>query len=449
MELFSGTGLNAWFLKIYFVVVLCITSETQAAQKKGFRGGEKSYGIKVEANPIGTNLFYKLPEAKAKSSSPMDWKVDNDNAQMMVALNSPIAAFVYTTNPKFNVKGEWPGYKTKLKLPKDDTLAGSGTFVSGNDEDFSGSGSAEPQEQIDEDSSASGSSSDVDEEDSRQNYGEDVEEFKLPKRRSKVIHRTKPHQHDDQGKVKKEQDDEFLKKVKYAVEKLKHFDLNDPKTSRALKDIITHAKRVVIEAKTVLRDVVSVVRSVQYFVTGKYNSEEDDESTMTLPDEDTALEKTATNAREDAKHAARQADFAAKRAQAASKMAEEIANNFWKVAQKSRALAKLRDVVSPYTNPTIKKLVKIHENSHQRNKLLNTKENAAKNSKHFKNDTSEVKKHEHNGKDLPSKIDEKPSKNATETETNFIADNKTTETTRERLENEKAIKMDDTKKSIN
>lgn len=89
-------------------------------QKNGFRGGSKSYEIHVEANSIGTNLHYKLPESKVKAASKQDWQVDNDNAEML-AMNSPILATVNVKHPKFSMKGQWPNIRQALSFRK--TLA--------------------------------------------------------------------------------------------------------------------------------------------------------------------------------------------------------------------------------------------------------------------------------------------------------------------------------------
>lgn len=406
------------------VILLCVISVSQAgSQKKGFRGGDKGYGIKIEANPIGTNLFYQLPESKAKSSAPADWKVDNDNAEMQLAMNLPVAAILLTTNPKFSVQGSWPGYKTDLKLPKGTTTAKKNEMLRANSDqssglrydldqgdiaslpgsegaigsadldknrDTSGSGSAEDVnedgESLDDpESSSSGSGSA--ESDDKESTVEKVQELR---RRSQVAHNAKTgktakslirnhrtgrssHKEEEQEEdntIDNDGDDMFLNKVKKAVKNLKKFNFNDPKTSKALKDIIIHAKRVVGEAKTVLRDVNSVVRSVQNFVTGNYdNIDDDDEVSMSLPDENTGLEKSAENARENAERAARKANFAANRAQAASKMAVEIADNFWKVAQKSRALSKLSDAVSAKNRKTVKKIINLHGKGGKREQL--------------------------------------------------------------------------------
>jgi len=183
-------------------------------------------------------------------------------------------------------------------------------------------------------------------------------------------------------KADHDENDVFLRKVKTAVRKLKKFDFNNPKTNKALKEIIIHAKRVVAEAKTVLHDVNSVVRSVQNFVTGNYENVDDDEEeeevSMTLPDENSSLEDSADEAREKAERAARKASVAAKRAQAASKMAVEIADNFWDVAKKSRALSKLRDDVSNINKEALRKLVILHEQDREASGDKQAEEKAAK-----------------------------------------------------------------------
>lgn len=99
------------------------------AKKSGFRGGAKSYAIKVEANTVGTNLQYELPESKVKAASPNDWLVDNDNAEMTLAINSPVLAKVMLKHPKFSMKGQWPGYKVSIKPPKDVTSTKKHEFL--------------------------------------------------------------------------------------------------------------------------------------------------------------------------------------------------------------------------------------------------------------------------------------------------------------------------------
>jgi hypothetical protein len=361
----------------FFITLFCLVFEVSTqGQKKGFRGGDRSYGIKVEASAIGTNLQYKLPEAKAKSSSPTDWQVDNDNAEMLFAMNSPILANVITKNPKFSVKGQWPGYETTLTLPKDvktgskkneltgldgiqgsgsvsdatvrneDSPSGSGTIKVGteNDSSESGSGSFEGLGNKDLENTVSSSSGFGSAEGGSESRIET--ESKLLKaestaqkqeQRSNIARNTQAQQASDIFK------DLSLEKVKLAVENLKHFNLKDPRTSKALKDIIIHAKQVVQEAKTVLSDVASVVTSVRDFVTGNYDFEEEDDTRKTVSNRGNDLENSAKNAREEAENAARQADFAARRAQAASEMARKFANEIWSSAKTSGTLGKSRN----------------------------------------------------------------------------------------------------------
>ena len=99
------------------------------AKESGFRGGAKSYAIKVEANTIGTNLQYELPESKVKAASPNDWLVDNDNAEMTLAINSPVLARISLKHPKFSMKGQWPDYKVSIKPPQDVTSTKKHEFL--------------------------------------------------------------------------------------------------------------------------------------------------------------------------------------------------------------------------------------------------------------------------------------------------------------------------------
>lgn len=394
MQFFNGTSSN-WPSKVLLIVISCLIVNTAlgAGQKKGFRGGDKGYGIIVQANSIGTNLQYKLPQAIAKSSSPKDWKVDNDNAEMQFAANLPNAAIVLTKNPKFSVQGSWPGYKVNLKLPKDAKTAKKNEMLRIDNQEISGSGA--DKDNLPGSDGALGSAYNSKNESGSARFESDLEEnvayegsssssgdegeqdgIRTTLKRSKVAHlQNIVSSHQKPTLNNEDNDDIFLNKVKTAVQKLKRFDFNDPKTRKSLKDIIVHAKRVVLEAKTVLRDVASVVRSVQDFVSGNYDNADDDEE-PTLPDENTSLEENATKAREDAEKAARKADFAAQRAQAASKMAVQIADDFWKVAQKSKALSKLRDAVAPPKGNarTAKKLDTHHTGmtSNKNNKLSNT-----------------------------------------------------------------------------
>lgn len=359
----------------YFFAIasICLISKVSTqGQKKGFRGGDKSYGIKVEATAIGTNLQYKLPEAKAKSSSPTDWQVDNDNAEMLFAMNSPILANVITKNPKFSVKGQWPAYKTTLTLPKGvktgskknelvklDAYQGSGfESESLDEEEVSGSGRNIRDEKVN-DSSESGSgiyegleNKDLEESidtSSGSGFAEDQESISPEEQENRVMKAEKKQQdrRSDVAKIpqqqKNESEDDFkdlsFEKVRLAVESLGHFNLKDQRTSKALKDIITHAKKVVREAKMVLNDVASVVTSVRDFVNGNYNLEDKDAETK-----DSVLEAKndsgVKKAREEAEKAALQASYAAKRAQAASEMARKFANKIWNSAKTSGSFGK-------------------------------------------------------------------------------------------------------------
>ncbi|XP_031552707.1 uncharacterized protein LOC116289904 [Actinia tenebrosa] len=375
----------------FAIALVCLISEVSTqGQKKGFRGGDKSYGIKVEATAVGTNLQYKLPEAKAKSSSPTDWEVDNDNAEMLFAMNSPILANVITKNPKFSVKGQWPAYKTTLTLPKGvktgskknemvvklDTYQGSGFESSGealDEEEVSGSSQNIKDKKV-SDSSESGSgiyegsgNKDLDEtiDISGSGYAENEEAVsheeqvnQVPKKESEQPEQER--RSDVAQKKNNESEDDFkdlsFEKVRLAVESLGHFSLRDERTSKALKDIITHAKKVVREAKMVLNDVASVVTSVKDFVNGNYDLEDKDNETQNTVLEaknDSGVKK----AREEAERAALQASYAAKRAQAASEMARKFANKIWNSAKTSRSFGKSSNAILPkqMDNESLKK----------------------------------------------------------------------------------------------
>jgi len=236
--------------------LMCLIVAAEA-QKNGFRGGSKSYEIHVEANSIGTNLHYKLPESKVKAASKQDWQVDNDNAEML-AMNSPVLATVSVKHPKFSMKGQWPEYKTSFKLPKDVSVASKRTdfskFNHGThkkaekksdqpDADLSGSGQASPTRHQTRQPSGSGGL--------------------LTKLAEGLFKGRKPRK-----KLQQENGIDMSKitKLLLPIAGLKNVDLNNSHVSDAMKGVIKHARKVVDEAKTVLNDAANFVTTVRKLV---------------------------------------------------------------------------------------------------------------------------------------------------------------------------------------
>lgn len=236
--------------------LMCLIVAAEA-QKNGFRGGSKSYEIHVEANSIGTNLHYKLPESKVKAASKQDWQVDNDNAEML-AMNSPVLATVNVKHPKFSMKGQWPEYKTSFKLPKDVSVASKRTdfskFNHGThkkaekksdqpDADLSGSGQASPTRHQTRQPSGSGGL--------------------LTKLAEGLFKGRKPRK-----KLQQENGIDMSKitKLLLPIAGLKNVDLNNSHVSDAMKGVIKHARKVVDEAKTVLNDAANFVTTVRKLV---------------------------------------------------------------------------------------------------------------------------------------------------------------------------------------
>lgn len=237
------------------VIALCLTCLILAAeaQKNGFRGGSKSYEIHVEANSIGTNLHYKLPESKVKAASKQDWQVDNDNAEML-AMNSPILATVNVKHPKFNMKGQWPEYKTSFKLPKDVSVASKRTDFSKHQDTHKKTD--KKSDQPNEDFSGSGQASPARHQTTGLTWGSGVFS-KLEEGLFKRKPRKKLQQGNDMSKITR---------LLLPMAGLKNVDLKNPHVSDAMKGVIKHARKVVDEAKTVLNDAANFVTTVRKLV---------------------------------------------------------------------------------------------------------------------------------------------------------------------------------------
>lgn len=231
------------------VIALCLTCLILAAeaQKNGFRGGSKSYEIHVEANSIGTNLHYELPESKVKAASKQDWQVDNDNAEML-AMNSPILATVNVKHPKFSMKGQWPEYKTSFKLPKDVSVASKRT-------DFSKFKSS-THKKTDKKSDQLKEASPARHQTTGQTWGSGMFS-KLKEGLFKRKPRKKLQQGNDMSKITR---------LLLPMAGLKNVDLKNSHVSDAMKGVIKHARKVVDEAKTVLNDAANFVTTVRKLV---------------------------------------------------------------------------------------------------------------------------------------------------------------------------------------
>lgn len=238
------------------ICFLCLILGAQA-QKNGFRGGSKSYEVHVEASPMGTNLHYELPESKVKAASKQDWLVDNDNAEML-AMNSPVLATVNVKHPKFSMKGQWPGYKTSFKVPKDVSVASKRN-------DFSKSRHGK-QEKIGE---------------KVKQHNADLSEEEQPKTKQTKANNEPLASGDILAKVA----GQFLKRRKLGRKSnhegslemlnitrlllpigLKNVDLKNPHISKAMKGVIKNARKVVKEAKNVLNDAASFITRVRKLV---------------------------------------------------------------------------------------------------------------------------------------------------------------------------------------
>jgi len=231
------------------VIALCLTCLILAAeaQKNGFRGGSKSYEIHVEANSIGTNLHYKLPESKVKAASKQDWQVDNDNAEML-AMNSPILATVNVKHPKFSMKGQWPEYKTSFKLPKDVSVASKRT-------DFSKFESS-THKKTDKKSDHPNEASPARHQTTGQTWGSG-----MFSKLEEGLFKRKPGKKLQQGN-----DMSKITRLLLPMAGLKNVDLKNPHVSDAMKGVIKHARKVVDEAKTVLNDAANFVTTVRKLV---------------------------------------------------------------------------------------------------------------------------------------------------------------------------------------
>ncbi|XP_068741860.1 uncharacterized protein [Montipora capricornis] len=224
--------------------LLCLALKI-TAQKNGFRGGAKSYEIHVEANPVGTNLHYELPESKVKASSKQDWLVDNDNAEML-AMNSPVLATVDVKHPKFSMKGLWPGYKTSFKVPKNVNVASKrhDLFKS-------------KYEKLKKLGQIAGISSGYQASEEQNVTGK---EESAPSRKilSRIAGQRKPPLSTN----------EMLNFSRFLlpITRMKNIDMDNPHVSKAMKGVITHARKVVYEAKMVLNDAASFITRVRKLV---------------------------------------------------------------------------------------------------------------------------------------------------------------------------------------
>lgn len=235
---------------------MCLTLETQA-QKNGFRGGSKSYEIHVEANTMGTNLHYKLPESKVKAASKEDWQVDNDNAEML-AMNSPVLATVNVKHPKFSMKGQWPEYKTSFKLPKDVSVASKRADFSKLFKSKTKVRETDP-DQSDEDSSRNAKAS-RNHRGEKQPTGSGIRLNNLAGQlfSGRKAGKKRPHN--------KRLDMSQITRLLLPIAGMKNVNLSNPRVSSAMKGVIKHARKVVDEAKAVLNDAANFVTKVRKLV---------------------------------------------------------------------------------------------------------------------------------------------------------------------------------------
>ena len=242
---------------VIVLFLLCLILEIQA-QKKGFRGGSKSYEIHVEANSVGTNLHYELPESKVKATSKEDWQVDNDNAEMF-AMNSPILATVNVKHPKFSMKGQWPEYKTSFKLPKDVSVASKRADFSKLFKIKTKVRKTDP-DQSDEESSAGNEKA------SRNPLADEKPSgsgIKLKNLVGRLFSGRKP------GKKKSHDEGMEMSQITrliLPITGMKNVNLSNPRVSSAMKGVIKHARKVVDEAKAVLNDAANFVTKVRKLV---------------------------------------------------------------------------------------------------------------------------------------------------------------------------------------
>lgn len=235
---------------------MCLTLETQA-QKNGFRGGSKSYEIHVEANTMGTNLHYKLPESKVKAASKEDWQVDNDNAEML-AMNSPVLATVNVKHPKFSMKGQWPEYKTSFKLPKDVSVASKRADFSKLFKSKTKVRETDP-DQSDEDSSRNAKAS-RNHRGEKQPTGSGIRLNNLAGQlfSGRKAGKKRPHN--------KRLDMSQITRLLLPIAGMKNVNLSNPRVSSAMKGVIKHARKVVDEVKAVLNDAANFVTKVRKLV---------------------------------------------------------------------------------------------------------------------------------------------------------------------------------------
>lgn len=265
--------------------LLCLALKI-TAQKNGFRGGAKSYEIHVEANPVGTNLHYELPESKVKASSKQDWLVDNDNAEML-AMNSPVLATVNVKHPKFSMKGQWPGYKTSFKVPKNVNVASKrhDLFKS-------------KYEKLKKLGQIAGISSGYQASEEQNVTGK---EESAPSR--KILSRIAGQRTPSLSTNEMLNFSRFL----LPITRMKNIDMDNPHVSKAMKGVITHARKVVYEAKRVLNDAASFITRVRKLVkVTKHhrppNEKEAKSGTVAEPTKETApkgLEKNTSTKIED------------------------------------------------------------------------------------------------------------------------------------------------------
>lgn len=239
-----------------FICLVCLILEART-QKNGFRGGSKSYEVHVEASTMGTNLHYELPESKVKAASKQDWLVDNDNAEML-AMNSPVLATVNVKHPKFSMKGQWPGYKTSFKLPKDVSEASKRTdFSKFNHRKHQQIGKKLDQHEAD----LSGGAQALRDQPTAKGRPAGSRDF-LSKLAGRLLKERKLGQKLQQGDGL----DSKITRLLLPIAGLKNVDLNNPHVSNAMKGVIKHARKVVDEAKTVLNDAANFVTKVRKLV---------------------------------------------------------------------------------------------------------------------------------------------------------------------------------------
>ena len=258
---------------------MCLTLETQA-QKNGFRGGSKSYEIHVEANTMGTNLHYKLPESKVKAASKEDWQVDNDNAEML-AMNSPVLATVNVKHPKFSMKGQWPEYKTSFKLPKDVSVASKRADFSKLFKSKTKVRETDP-DQSDEDSSRNAKAS-RNHRGEKQPTGSGIRLNNLARQlfSGRKAGKKRPHN--------KRLDMSQITRLLLPIAGMKNVNLSNPRVSSAMKGVIKHARKVVDEAKAVLNDAANFVTKVRKLVKVTKEQNEDNLNSVTPNAETSSL----------------------------------------------------------------------------------------------------------------------------------------------------------------